>query len=292
MLSDFMVQHPSGPFFSLSDVEFQRACKTYPCLMSPTDLNFAKHSATAGINVGQEGYFDNTTILSQFERLFMLLPFKGDFKGHEIEVIVDNARTHSARAYSINDFGKGIDTRCPVDVIEYLDSQGKSVTVPCHFTSGQDRGKSKGLVQLAKDLHIPVTKTMTLSEIRALMSTHPAFQNVSRLEALARKYHVKVIFVPKFHCELNAIEGLWCDMKQYVRKMSDQTFSTMLHLIPESRENFERRQIHLKLFRRFWRSLNMYRQNKSYGEVLKLFFSQSCKSEIVSHRRVTNNELS
>ena len=292
MLSDFLVQHPSGPFFSLSDGEFKRACRKYPSLIQSNDLNYAGNSATAGINVGQDGYFDNATILSQFERLFMLLTFKDDFKGHEIEVVVDNARTHSARAYSINDFSKGVNTKCPIDVIEYLDSQGKSVSVPCHFTSGPDRGKSKGLVELAKDLNIPLTTHMTLSEIRALMSTHPAFQNVSRLETLARKYQIKVIFVPKFHCELNAIEGLWCDMKHFVRKMSDQTFPTMLRLIPESRENFKKRQIQMKLFRRFWRSLDMYSQDKSYGEVLNLFFSQSCKSEIVSHRRVTNSELS
>ena len=292
MVSDFIVQHPSGPFFSLSDAEYSRACKKYPTLMSLNDLAYVGNSATAGINVGQEGYFDNSTILSQFERLFMLLAFKSDFNSHEIEVVVDNARTHSARAYSINDFSKGVNTKCPVDIIEYLDSQSKSVSVPCYFTSGQNCGKSKGLVELAKDLNVPLTAQMTLSEIRALLSSHPAFQNVSRLETLARKYQVKVIFVPKFHCELNAIEGLWCDMKQYVRKMSDQTFPTMLRLIPESRENFKKRQIQMKLFRRFWRSLDMYSQGKSYGEVLNLFFGQSCKSEIVSHRRMTNRELS
>ena len=133
---------------------------------------------------------------------------------------------------------------------------------------------------------------MKLPEIRALLSAHPAFQTVSRLETLARNYQIKIIFVPKFHCEVNAIEGLWCDMKQYVRKMSDQTFSKMMRLILESRENFKKRQIQMKFSRRFWRSLDMYSQGKSYGEVLNLFVSQSCKSEVVYHRRVTNDELS
>ena len=118
MLSDFMVQHPSGPFFSLSHAEFKRACEKYPSLLSAGDLNYVENLATAGINVGQDGYFDNATILSQFERLFMLLSFKDGFKGHEIEVIVDNTRTHSARAYSINEFSKGVNTKCPVDFID------------------------------------------------------------------------------------------------------------------------------------------------------------------------------
>ncbi|CAF1309414.1 unnamed protein product [Adineta ricciae] len=278
------------PFFS-KDAEFKRACKKYPSLLSSDDLNYVGNSATAGINVGQEGYFDNDTILAQFERLFMLLSFKESFKDHEIEVVVDNARTHSAREYSINDFSKGIDTKCPVDFIEYQDIQGKTVSVSCYFTKGEHRGKSKGLVELAKDLHISIGSRMKLPEIRGLFSTHPAFQNVSRLENLARKYQVKVIFVPKFHCELNAIEGLWCHMKQYIRKTSDQSFPTMLRLLPESRDNFEQRQIHMKLFRRFWRSLDAYNQGKSYGEILSLFFSQSCKSSILSHRKITNSKL-
>jgi hypothetical protein len=116
-----------------------------------------------------------------------LLAFKSDFNGHEIEVVVYNARTHSARAYSINDFSRDVNTKCPVDTIEYLDQQGKPVSVPCYFTSGPHCDQSKGLVELAKDLNMPLMGQMTLSEVRALLSTHPAFQNVSRLKTLSRK---------------------------------------------------------------------------------------------------------
>ena len=97
MVSDFLVQHPPGLFFSLSDVEFRRACNKYPSLASSHNLNYLEHSATARINVGQDDYFDNNTVLTQFERLLMLLPFKEDFKDHEIELVVDNARTLGSR---------------------------------------------------------------------------------------------------------------------------------------------------------------------------------------------------
>ena len=100
--------------FSLSDVELKRACHKYPSLASSHDLNKMEHSATAGINVEQDGYFDNNSVLTQFDRLFMVLSFKEDFKDHEIEVVVDNARTHSAREYSVNDFSKDVDTKCLV----------------------------------------------------------------------------------------------------------------------------------------------------------------------------------
>ena len=94
MISDFLVMHPSGPFFTLSDAEYRYAVKQFPSLSRSDDvLNYVGKSATASINIGVDGYFDNETILSQFERLFQLISFKEDFKSHQVEVVVDNART-------------------------------------------------------------------------------------------------------------------------------------------------------------------------------------------------------
>lgn len=112
MVSDFLVQHPSGPFFSLPESEFKKAVHKYPqvcCLgicvyqeifvfthllqlKHSNGLTYTERSATASINVGQEGYFDNATVLKQFERLFQLLEFKQEFENHAIECVVDNAR--------------------------------------------------------------------------------------------------------------------------------------------------------------------------------------------------------
>ena len=85
MLSDFIVQHPRGPSFSLSDAEFSLAAKKFPSLSNPDGIYCLKNSATAGINAGEEGYFNNEIILAQFERLFMLLPFKKAFDHHVVE---------------------------------------------------------------------------------------------------------------------------------------------------------------------------------------------------------------
>ena len=119
-------------------------------------LHYDGYSAKAGINVGEQAYFDNDTILCQFERLFQLLQFKEEYQGRDIEVVVDNARTHSAREYSINDFGKGVGTKCPVDAIEFVDHQGQLVSVSCYFENGEHKGKSKGLLHLVNDLQVPI----------------------------------------------------------------------------------------------------------------------------------------
>ena len=123
------------------------------------------------------------------------------------------------------------------------------------------------------------------------MSNHPAFRNVSRLEKLAEKYQIKIIFNPKYHCELNPIEGVWCSRKRFVRQKSDQIFRTMLRLIPDSRVHFSDRNLQYKLFRRLWRTMNAYKEGRTYAEVLKLFFSGLCKYDIVSHRKITNSSL-
>ncbi|CAF3885734.1 unnamed protein product [Rotaria magnacalcarata] len=191
MISDFIVQHPCGPFFSLSDAKYDKAVEKFPSLSSSDDLNYVQNSATAGINVGVEGYFNNEVILSQFERLFQLVSFKQNFEGHQFEVVVGNARTYSAREYSINEFSKGIGTKCPVDSITYVDDKGKVISISCRFTTDDHRGKTKGLLELAKELKLPCLPSIKLTELRTLLAQHAAFQNVSKLEIFARKYNIK-----------------------------------------------------------------------------------------------------
>ena len=159
------------------------------------------------------------------------------------------------------------------------------------FQMAKHKGKSKGLLILAKELKVDVDDKIKLVELHQALSNHPAFRNVSRLEKLAAKYQIKIIFNPKYHCELNPIEGLWCSMKCFVRQKSDQTFPAMLRLIPDSGICVSDRNLQYKLFRRFWRTINAYKEGRTYVEVLKLFFSGLCKYDIVSHRIITNSSL-
>ena len=74
MISDFLVQHPSGSFFQLNEKEWMNAVRRFPDLLD-TDLRYGKYSATITAHLGVDSYFDNSIILLQFERLFKLLNF-------------------------------------------------------------------------------------------------------------------------------------------------------------------------------------------------------------------------
>ncbi|CAF1219347.1 unnamed protein product [Didymodactylos carnosus] len=246
MASDFLVMHKSGPFFSLTNKEFQLALKKYPELNDSFDVKYEQNTVSGTINVGGDNYFDNDSILKQFRRLFQMLPFKEEYKYHGFVCLVDNARTHTAAEFSVNDFGLKAGTRCPVETIQFFDDKNQKHTLQCY----DDDGVSKGLLQLAHDLNIFTPNKVKLPELKALLAEHPAFKNVSKLEKLATEYAVKIIFGPKYHCETNPIEDYWCHSKQFIRKHTDQSFTRLNELLPLSKDHFIEKQIHLKLFRR------------------------------------------
>jgi hypothetical protein len=68
---------------------------------------------------------------------------------------------------------------------------------------------------------------------------------------MAVKYGIKVVFCPKFHCELIVIEGLWCHQKQYVPSETDLIYSMTLKLMIESYAHFRDKRIDLECLRHF-----------------------------------------
>ncbi|CAF3459757.1 unnamed protein product [Rotaria socialis] len=177
MLSDFLVSHPKKPFFQLSQSEWATAVAQYPELMEDNLIEYIERSASASIQVDHGAYFDNDAGISQFTRLFKMLPFKEAYKNHLINIVVDNTRTDSAKEFSLENFGMKLGTRCPVDQIKYTDDKGQQQKLDCYFTTGKNMGKSKGLQILAEELKIKVPAKVTLKDLKQLLSSHNAFQN-------------------------------------------------------------------------------------------------------------------
>ena len=224
MLSYFLVQHDACALFKLDETEWKDAIQTHPELLKES-IGYQPRSANAFLQPGKEGYFDNSSILAQVERLFKLLKFKRCLANCEVEVIVDNARTHTAKPYDLNLLGEGLGTKCPYVTIEW-EEDGEVLSVECFMD--EEKTQSKGLFELAKELRLikenAQSKDTTLPELRKICSSHKAFQETTRLELLAGKYDIRIVFCHKFHYELNPIEGLWCYMKNHIHRNTDQTW--------------------------------------------------------------------
>ena len=80
------------------------------------------------------------------------------------------------------------------------------------------------MFQIAKELKViderKLPKDLYLDDLKKILVQHPAFFRTSKLELLAKKYNIDIIFIPKYHCELNPIEGAWCQMKYFFRSIT------------------------------------------------------------------------
>ena len=125
---------------------------------------------------------------------------------------------------------------------------------------------SKGLLVIGKELGlISDDQNPKLAELIDIISRHPAFDTKTKLDRLAADYNVKIIWCPKFHCELNPIEGLWCLSKQHVRSENEQDFGKLLDLIKQSFQNYKESTVNVKLWNRFWEELSMYDNGATYA---------------------------
>ena len=78
----------------------------------------------------------------------------------------------------------------------YLDPNGKARSIDCFFQSGPNKGLSKGLDVIAKELGIARPEKFKLPALRDHLSTHPAFQNVgvSQYSAIFQKFTILFAF--------------------------------------------------------------------------------------------------
>ncbi|CAF4315402.1 unnamed protein product [Rotaria sp. Silwood2] len=89
MVSDFLVQHPSGPLFELSEDQWQRAVAKYKSLSADNDVNYLSRTATAkfGKTIGtrcpveQIEYVDENGAKKVIDCYFKQGPYKDQSKG-------------------------------------------------------------------------------------------------------------------------------------------------------------------------------------------------------------------
>jgi transposase len=178
--------------------------------------------------------------------------------------------------------------------LKWLDEENNQNTLDCYFPQmSENYGKSKGLYEIAKELGVVQNnQRVSLPNLRDLLRDHPAFKTKTKLELLADKYNVKIIYLPKFHCEMNPIEGFWAYQKQYVRRHNKQTnFDSFRSVFNQARDATKTTNLNEKLWRRFWRTIQAYKDGLTYGDILKLYFGSKSKENVLEHRRIALSNL-
>ena len=207
MVSAFIVQHTNTDVFELDEDEWQEAIKADPQLATNDEfLNYFPRSANAWIEPKKDNYFDNTIILRQFERLFRLIKFKKLYRNHQIEILVDNARTHSAKVYDVSLLNKSAGTKCPYKYLEWKENEEVK-----RIELYDNEGVSKGLFAVAKELKLidqnTLSKEIKLEQLREIVSKHAAFEVNTRLEQLEMSLKLKSSGTPSIIANLTPLKG-------------------------------------------------------------------------------------
>ena len=83
-------------------------------------------------------------------------------------------------------------------------------------------------------------------------------------ETLTRSRVHRVMFYPKFHCELNHIERFWCHGKQYTRENCDYSLDGLRRNVPLALARVKNSTI-LGNYNSCMRKMELYRQGVAYG---------------------------
>ena len=97
-----------------------------------------------------------------------------------------------------------------------------------------DEGIPKGMRAVLEERGVDTTG-MIAKDMRDLLKTFPDFNGQKTiLDAyIERRGHM----YPKFHCELNPIERVWCQSKKHTRVYADGTITCLRNIVPEGLES-------------------------------------------------------
>ena len=268
-------------------------------LTPESDLRYSTHSATMRIEYGNDNWWTGEDLVQQVIKVAIPI-FEVAFPECEALFMFDNATSHSA--YALDALRARSMSLRPGGAQSLLRSgfnphTGKSQEMI--FPNGQAKGLKvvleerslwrQGLkLQCKRPGTNKLLKTCLLGGeccARAIIASQLDFKNQkSCLEEEITKYGHRVLFYPKFHCELNFIEYMWGATKRYTRNHCGYSIKTLRPLIPEALDSISDLLIS-KFAQRAERIMETYRHGIAYGTPE---FQISVKHKYQSHRCVSN----
>ena len=94
-------------------------------------------------------------------------------------------------------------------------------------------GISKGMKIVLEERGIDTTG-MKAKDMMELLKSFPDFKRQpTMLETYIQQRGHICIYYPKYHCELNPIEHVWCQSKKYTRAYADGTITKLRKIVPQ-----------------------------------------------------------
>ncbi len=176
-----------------------------------------------------DGYWTNDNLVNQLQVVIPL--FEATHPNCDLVFAFDNSQNHHAYAPDalvasrmvLKDGGKN----APLLRNGYYHKNGELVLQPMQLPDGSP----KGIRTLLTERGI---RADSLEASRRILSEQDDFKSQKAwLQEILQERNHKIIFFPKFHCELNYIERIWAFVKNYLRRHCTFSFSDLQAKVPE-----------------------------------------------------------
>ena len=133
------------------------------------------------------------------------------------------------------------------------------------------------------------TRTLVAEQMKEILVQHDDFKNEkSRVEHFLESKGHTVIFLPKFHPELNPIERVWAQAKQYTKAYCKYNLPSLRKNIPLGLQS-----VTLEHIQNFHRKVRHYMFSYLEGNVAGAELEKNVakyKKAVKSHQRIGVNE--
>ena len=237
-------------------------------------LHDDREEARVLLETSKEGYFTHEHLLRQVEKTVDIFErvhpeAKGVF-------MFDNAPSHrkvADDALNADRMNVGPGGKQPVMRDTVWEGQVQKMVDAC--------GIPKGMKIILEERGID-TRGMKAKDMRELLKSFPDFKRQSTLleTYIQQRGHI-CIYYPKYHCELNPIERVWCQSKKYTRAYADGTITRLRKIVPEGLNSVTQDQIkkYFATCREYERAYREGVTGRDVEERVKVY---------KSHRRVNN----
>ena len=266
MVSDFIDEHAG--YLHLSPEEHEIAKLSMPDIPDKARIVF-KFGAQG------DGYWNNELFIAQVKTAMSIAEFKYPKTHNTLVFLFDQSSGHCAYAndallahkINVSDGGKQPFMRDTV----WDGKPQKMVT---------SSGDQKGLKSLLAERGVNTTGLKKEDLIKIVEEMRDfKFQKTKVEETILNQGH-RVMFIPKFHCELNPIERVWCHAKHYTRTHCDYSFPNLEKIIDTALDS-----VSIELIRKYFRKVREYQRAYREGNALGKEMHNILK-KYKSHRRV------